>query len=128
MAQYLNSSPFPAELMRLRSKFKSHWAALFEQIAHAQSCRKVFQLTLLQTYRVRAKSGTCESETLSCLFNYENYADSLLCHLEEIGGEQLFEAIIHMYRINVSLRFALRKKWLNNFAALFGTDDFSGCP
>ena len=56
MAQYLNSSPFPAELMRLRSKFKSHWAALFEQIAHAQSCRKVFQVTLLQTYRVRAKS------------------------------------------------------------------------
>ena len=43
MAQYLNSSPFPAELMRQRSKFKPYWAALFEQIAHSQSCRKVFQ-------------------------------------------------------------------------------------
>ena len=127
MAQYLNSSPFPAELMRLRSKFKSHWAALFEQIAHAQSCRKVFDFTSNLSGKSQVKR-TFESETLSCLFNYENYADSLLCHLEEIGGEQLFEAIIHMYRINVSLRFALRKKWLNNFAALFGTDDFSGCP
>ena len=109
MAQYLTSSPFPAELMRQRSKFKPYWAALFEQIAHSQSCRKVFQpVGYFRKYQI--SEITSKSETLSCLFNYENYADSLFCHLEEIGGEQLFEAIIHMYKINVSLRFALRKR------------------
>ena len=90
MALFLQKGPFPAELVKQRKEYAPHWAAIFDQLAHANAT----------------------SDTLSCLLNHENYGLSLLCHVEEIGGEQLFNAIIRLYKINVSLRFAVRyNKW-----------------